>query len=333
MSRFNSKEEYEKYKMFPKVILGGNDLNDKILLFIRKKYPSASIFFGSLLFKLGLNSKDTIYLNYVSNQKGKLIFGYSVNNKSLDNGEVNKITLVSYGNNFSGYPEVTVENGDEKYVFECSLVHSSNSLNDIRLIEFMKKLPNGNTYVRKNINNVICIELYNGHYKFVFHTKISKFSSNNRNIQLAYEKEFEEFVFNLQFPFSLFDIYSKVCELAFGSIDRCSDIFLSLSSYDNDIENYYVDDLIHIICGEVVDFVITKDGKRISTSMNDGWSYRTDKFYVSQDQEDGVTYIEDDGLDCEPFDSRFDMALEEVEDVKKLARVMFNKNNDEEDGN
>ena len=121
--------------------------------------------------------------------------------------------------------------------------------------------------------------------------------------------------------------------MAFGSIDRCSDIFLSLSSYDNDIENYYVDDLIHIICGEVVDFVITKDGKRISTSMNDGWSYRTDKFYVSQDQEDGVTYIEDDGLDCEPFDSRFDMALEEVEDVKKLARVMFNKNNDEEDGN
>ena len=323
-----------KNTVIPKIILDRNEFDWFILRFANNRYSSVNVLLGNLLLKLGFSSVDTIYLNYVSFHQGKLTLEYSVNSLIKPKDRIiNKLTLINGSATLNGISEVVLENEKGKYVSECILGYGLQYGFELKTIEHMKVLPNGNSYVRRILGNVVVIELYNDLYKFTFHTRISRMISKNCGYYLNNELDLANYLCSLEFPFSMFDVFEKVCELSLGDLEKQSDVFMSYNSYDVELGNYFPNDLIHIKCGDMFDFIITRDGKRISTSMYDGWSYRTDKFYISQDQDDGVTYIEDDGLDCEPFDSRLEMALEEVEDVKKLSRVLLNKNSCRKDGN
>ena len=271
-----------------------------------------------VLIDLGFNNGDTIYLYEYSTQLFQ--FHYSVNEDKLN---INNSIKVNINDN-----QIVVNNDDMERCYSFLLDN-----NEVSLIHYNKKLSDNASCFRSFINSGLLFEINNGDYSIGLEIYL------NCNDNLDKGNMLEDYLVNLKFPIVIEDLYKKICEILNVNADGYNYFNLVVSKSNKIDDEKEVMDSITLYDGKLYKFVKTACGRRISVDREGNWSY--DK--IDSDSILSLRYNEvnnpkyrysfkDRSENQKGYFSGRDFlelrnsAEYEVEDVKKLTRIMFSKN-------
>ena len=159
------------------------------------------------------------------------------------------------------------------------------------------------------------------------------------NSSLNKELELERYFGSLIFPVDIDSMYNKICEIISLDIDKCRRFELRVNEIDK-YNHKCVRDIIILVNGHLVQFGMTKNGKRIFMDDDGNYSYElvSDneeelKFKFSLDiTDDNISYsvsnndrnVIDDEMKKMVNDT-IDNANMDIEDSKKLVKKMFSE--------
>lgn len=147
-----------------------------------------------------------------------------------------------------------------------------------------------------------------------------------------------EYLSTLSFPVSIFDVYKKICEIAqITDINKFSLFDLRILKWTLNEElggDYEITDLITLSDGELIELMVTRNGKQIYSNQEGNWScdmdkslveFTTIKNYNSISFNTKVKFKNEDIIDEEVANEDVMNAKIEVAKVKKLAKDTFTK--------
>lgn len=286
-------------------------------LYLVNAYFNDSI--DNALMSLGFNIGDTVYLYEHSRQLFE--FHYSVNEDLLN---INNSIKVNINDS-----QIVVSNNDIERCYNYSL---NNKL--VSLDYYNKKISDNVFCFRSFINDGLLFRINNGDYSI----DLELFLNNSDNLDKG--DMLENYLINLKFPIVIEELYKKICEILNVNSDDYNYFNLVVSKTKNMDEEKDVVDLIKLYDGKLYEIVRTAHKRRISLDRDGNWSY--DK--VDNDSVLSVKYNEcnnpkyrysfkDRSENQEGYFSGRDFlelrnsAEYEVNDVKKLARIMISNNN------
>ena len=140
---------------------------------------------------------------------------------------------------------------------------------------------------------------------------------------LDHEKELEEYLLGLSFPIDISEVYKKLISISLGKASDYPGINLEVKKGKDTLT-----DKILLSYGNLVDFMITRDGKRVHIDKDGNWSFDTDSISVNQSTDGSVGYsIHADSYDTlleSLSNNHFVTAKEEVEGIKEYSKTLFN---------
>jgi len=280
--------------------------------------------FNELLYKIGFNMDDTVYL-YETGKRYE--FSYSLNNNEINSENT---IMLSYGSMVDFGPEITVFDSVGSRHYDCVPHFSNYEGDDVILNSYEKKLDDTKSYRYGSFIYTSLIEFKSLEYKILI--DVTRDIEDENRIVLNNQLELEEYLKAIEFPVSIIDLYNDLYRIC--GLDKYVKCGIKVVK-NNNLNKEEITDMIKINNGVVDEFCITKDGKRIYLSNNGNWSYKM----VDNDQlvKFSMEFI-DNKINCvvssnndnemnDYMDSlvKYDMSSAkcEVEDTKKLVRSMF----------
>ena len=193
----------------------------------------------------------------------------------LSDTEDNKITLSS-----GPIPSVTIKTINIKRKYECSCV------DDIKFNLVYYSISNGSfdriyhRYLSDNILQYIIEENgYTLRIKVVKPNDLKSYqlecNSSHSNFELINESELFQYLMNLKFPISIIKVYNEICKISLGDIKRYPDFSLKFTKYNKLNRCDETLDLLHLINGNLEEFIITKDGFTLCLDQFDISSFQS----------------------------------------------------------
>lgn len=304
-----------KNKDLPKVVYKDKKVKTNILEWLEYlKLDSIE----EVLSEIGFKSEDIIYLYDCTDNS----FYYSVNKDKLDKNNIMRLDfsskLLIFGNNevvykYSCYPG----NYAGKSVVIGSRYYEKRLSEDIACTCYYS--DNRFSFLLYNDDYDLSLEL---HFKYVMN-----------GFENGEDKILEEYLSGLTLPVVLEDVYKKICEICDVNSFRTFELHVK-SRLEEDHRINKITDLISLLDGELNKFVRTKNGKTVSFKGDRKWSCEVESDLVSSveysDTGRELTYKftfndEKNRVSDEELINLKNSALEEVEDTKKLARIMISK--------
>lgn len=310
-------------KDMPKVIYTNWLLKDEINKWI--KYMNVGSF-NDILMNIGFKSDDCIYLDGIGISK----IYYSANSEKLDK---NNVISLSYGEFLESSPKIVINNGNIKKTYGCGF--KSSDMDRIVLNTYEYLLDNKMVCRRCYDDNRMFYIISNNNYNLLLNIEYDEIEEYNSSLNK--ELELERYFGSLVFPVDIDGMYSKICEIISLDIDKCRRFELRVNEIDK-YNHKCVRDIIILVNGHLVQFGMTKNGKRIFMNDDGNYSYElvSDneeelKFKFSLDiTDDNISYsvsnndrnVIDDEMKKMVNDT-IDNANIDIEDSKKLVRKMF----------
>ena len=141
--------------------------------------------------------------------------------------------------------------------------------------------------------------------------------------RLKNEKELENYLLGLTFPIDISEVYKKLISISLGKAADYPGITLEAKKGD-DVPT----DKIALSYGKLLEFMITKGGKRVQFDKDGNWKFDTDDVSVETSQDGSVSYnmratSYDELLKCFS-QNQFSDVQKEVESVKQYSKTIFN---------
>ena len=320
---FKSKNRNEN-KNGPSVIYKNGLLKDEINKWL--KYMDIESF-DDVLMNIGFKKGDCVYLDGIDVNK----IYYSVNSEKLDK---NNVISLSYGEFLESSPKIVINNGNIKRTYGCGF--KSSDMDRIVLNTYEYLLDNKMVCKRCYEDNRIFYIISNNNYNLLLNIEYDEIEEYNSSLNR--ELELELYFGSLIFPVDIDSMYKDICEIISIDIDKCRIFELRVNEIDK-YNHKFIRDIISLVNGNLVQFGMTKNGKRIFVYDDGSYSYElvSDneddlKFNFSLDiKDDSISYsVSNNGknvIDDEMkklINERIDNANIDIEDSKKLVRNMFN---------
>ena len=192
----------------------------------------------------------------------------------------------------------------------------------------IKNSENGNSCYRYLSPYKAYFTLENGEYCFLIEIdrpksiKVDVFS--NYVFRLKNEEQLQQYLLGLTFPLKIDEVYNKICEISTNCVEEYPNFEIRVER-KIDKKNNKKTDLISLKHGRFNQFIITKNGITISIDNNGNWSYDSQKFIISQNNNGNINY----SLNSTSSDELFNVATpfehynevsQEVEKVRKLTK-------------
>lgn len=322
----------------PKVIINDIELKNEIGRWLGVNRNIINVF-SKLLLNVGFKVEDEIILyKYFYKEDDYLLFNYIVNGK---NPYKKNVIMLEYGRE-GKKPRISVNTGSKntrsKVAYEVDRKLDnykiiSKSLEDKRYGMLNRRYFEDRVlfFVEKNDYELsLCVDspdcgIYYGNI----------YNLNNEN-------ELIKYLCSLTFPVKIDEVYKKICDISLGDTSEYSYVSLKVTKYDLVDGLDEVTDEITLRNGLLENFIITKNNKTIRIDENDNyWIYEKKMddgtLLVSYNRKDdkyiqGI--VDDDRLGNSGKSVGDDLvdvggnAIKDVEDTKKLVRVMLNRGDD-----
>ena len=307
---------------YPKVVYENNGIKREILEWV--KFLGGEKF-EQVLLDIGFNKDDIVYLYEKNNN---LEYCYSVNE---DEKNTNNFIKLSFGAFMDRGSSIDIWNNEGYKNYSFVEDNFDNEKRIFKLSINEKKISRDISYRRYFDSYYALFEIKNKDYKFEF--IVSNYSNDKENIiKLDNEDKLEEYLVNLIFPVDIIDVYKNI-------VDICNLDVSKYQSFEIKIIPSKVGkkgDMIELKDGEFIQINMTKNGKRICLNKNDVWSYemvdddslaKFSMFYSNNNVSYNIS-SKNNGEMNEYVESLLEydisMARSEVDDVKKLVRMLFN---------
>jgi len=323
-------------RKYPKIICDDKELLSDIgsFLGIRKNIKSE---FGKTLLSLGFNKTDNIVL--CKYNRKTFTFNYIVNGCN----PYKKNTMSLNCGYDDGKPKLILTTGTRKTenmkIYRCSRNNDNRINNEFVVIMEDKKLSNGINYcvdysnvdilIDVNYPNNYCLRIeLEGPYDGLLSEYYEYFDMNDK---LRDEEKLINILINLEFPVEIEDIYKDICDNYFNDISIFSKFILSIEKQN---DNKYLNEVVSKIDlrdGILKEFIITRNGKRITIDNKDNWQYEINNNgnilvldYKDEQLTSGIIYGNKDNSDNDVLVSDLSKeACEEVVEAKTLVRKML----------
>ena len=281
--------------------------------------------FNDVLINIGFKKGDCVYLDGIDVNK----IYYSVNDEGFNKD--NYIILL-YGQFLESSPKIVISVEDKKRTYGFGYVCGEKDGVVLEKYEYL--LDNGMICKRCYEDNRIFYVISNDKYNLLFNVEYD----SNIEYDLNVDMELERYFGDLIFPIDIDSMYKEICEIISIDIDMCRIFELRVNEIDK-YNHKFIRDIISLVNGNLVQFGMTKNGKRIFMDDDGNYSYElvSDneeelKFKFSLDiTDDNISYsVSNNGrnvIDDEMkrlVNERIDNANIDIEDSKKLVRKMFN---------
>ena len=140
--------------------------------------------------------------------------------------------------------------------------------------------------------------------------------------RLDHEPELEEYLLGLTFPIDISEVYKKLISISLGKAAYYPGIKIEAKKGEQNTT-----DRIHLFYGELLDFMITRDGKRVHIDKDGNWSFDMDGISVNRSVDGKVGYNINansyDDLLASLSQNHFVTAQKEVEGIKQYSKSLF----------
>ena len=336
----------------PIVMFLNDDVNKMISYWLEISEEYTNTYLGLIMAKLGFGCDDTICV-YGYNKNCDLFFKvndceeYCINMSSKDNIPVvifkKDQTADKYLCLFDKYNkfEVRLELIDKLENISTTNNKEFNNVDDGKNIE--DKVIEDKVQEKEHIDTYEDLSSSKGYlyYKVVSDMYVVElcFSKYELYYGILNRAKVFEYLSNLEFPVSIFDVYKKICEIAkITNIDKFSLFDLRILKWKEDEElngDYEMTDLITLSDGELVSLMVSRNGKQIYSNNESIWTCDMDNSLVEFNtikKDNSISFNTNVKL---KEDNKFyteEMAQEEmicakieVTKVKKLAMDTFSK--------
>ena len=244
----------------PKVIFKTEELRVKVDSWLEQN--KINISFNEILLSLGFKKTDTIFLEECDSiglhLLNEVTLKYYLNKLSAI--EENKITLSS-----GPTPSVTLKtiNSKRKYLYETTdeikfnLVYYSINYGTFNRIYQRQISDNILQYIIEESDYTLKIKVVKPN-----NLKLEQLECNSSrsNFELKNENELFQYLINLKFPISIIKVYNEICKISLDDIKKYPDFSLKFTKYNKVNRCDETLDLLHLINGNLEEFIITKDG-------------------------------------------------------------------------
>ena len=318
----------------PVIVIESKILKNKIATWLRYN-GNVSKQFAKVLVNLGFDSSDEIVLYdfvepftikyYVKNSDKKGAFCLIDGRIEREPGYINLKMVYAYPKIIHSYNNIR-----ERY--ECMRDLSGKIGNGIKMVGYDMDLTNDVLYRRSLFSNMADVSIDKDEYSIhISASNVANIPVDDSSYELDNENLLMNYLSSLNFPVNIIEVYKKICEISLGNIDEYRNFSLTITKIINSTGEEKVTDTINLTNGKLEQFKITREGKSISIDKFGVWNYETviDHNLVSvsyiDDYDEDFGYISSNGY-MQEFDSFKNVVSEEVSDVKRKVRVLFDKN-------
>lgn len=283
-------------------------------------------YFALVLLRLDFKSDDSI-----------LICNYDKENNSFDCIRNNKKDCRLYIDKDNS--EIIVSRNNMEYGYKCVEQEHSELGMIIVLDRYIFNYKGGMSFLRYLSRDMAKFVVKYNDYRLEFEVdrpddiQLGLFDENGKRSKYLLDNEGEiiEYLTEYAIDDDIVDIYKKLSFGYLSDVSRFPNLYLR-KYYDDELI-----DLVHLKNGELEKFGITDFGMTIFLDKDNNWSYEVSKddavpvdfsitscngkvscsFSFDEKDTDIKDYINGE------FDSEIDSAMDEVKDVKKLVRTMF----------
>ena len=283
---------------------------------------------NDILIDIGFKSEDCIYLDGIDINK----IYYSVNNEELNK---NNVITLSYGQFLESSPKIVISDGNKKRTYGYEYISDDR---DRIILEAYEYILDNKMKCKKEFDingNRILYIISDNNYELLLNIEYN--DNEEYNINLNRGLELEEYFGSLELPVDIDSMYKKICEIILLDVDKCSRFELKVNEID--LYNHkHIRDIISLVNGNLVQFGMTKNGRKIFMNDMGSYSYKLVseneeelKFNFSLDIfDDMVSYsvsnsnknIIDNDMKKLVNDT-IDCAIDDIEDSKKKVRKIF----------
>lgn len=325
-NKFNKGEGIDdSVKNYPLVVYDNDVIRKEIYEWV--KFIGAKSF-RQVLLDIGFKESDVVYIH--EKCSSALEYYYSVNNDKINEDNYLKI---SYGAFLDRGSTIDIYNGNYYRDYEFIDNNFDSDKNSFMLSIEEKELSSGSKYyIRNYYSNMACFVVKYENYEFVFDFGDLTSIDDTSAIVLDNEDKLCEYLCNLEFPIDVIDVYKNIINIC--NMDFSKYTFFEIKCIpDRKIANR---DVLELRNGEFRELKITRDGKRICLNCNDVWEYENinDAFLVRfsmNSSNNNVGYkvrgVNDKVVDSYTLGllkSDISVARSEIEDTKKLVRILIN---------
>lgn len=326
IKNLSSKKEYvDDKKNYPLVVYENDMIKNQISEWVKFLGGKS---FRQVMLDVGFSESDIIYI--YNKEDSLLEYYYSVNNSEIN---IDNYIKISYGAFLESASSLDIYNGDDYKKYEFIYNNFDSDKKSFVLSIDKKEIDNnGKCYIRDYYANMACFEVKNDNYDFVFNFgNMSSFDDIN-SLVVNNEDKLYEYLYNLEFPIDVIDVYKNIVNIC--NMDFSKYTFFVIKCYPKG--NVSKVDLLGLCNGKFSELKMTKDGKRICLNCYDVWEYKknNDNFSVKfcmNSSNNNVSYNVS-GLNDKVVDSYtlgllksdINSARCEIEDTKKLVKMMFN---------
>lgn len=248
----------------PKVIFKTEELRLKVDFWLEQN--KFNISFNEVLLNLGFKKTDTIFLEECDSiglhLLNEVTLKYYLNELSAI--EENKITLSS-----GTTPSVTIKTINSKRRYECLYEIKDEKNIKFNLVYYSINYGTFNrVYQRQLSDNILQYIIEESDYTLKIKVvkpndlKLEQLecNSSHSNFELTNENKLFQYLINLKFPISIIKVYNEICKISLDDIKKYPDFSLKFTKYNKINRFDETLDLLHLINGNLEEFIITKDG-------------------------------------------------------------------------
>lgn len=291
----------------------------------KRIYDEINEKFGTLLKFAGIDKDETCIISDFDKQD--FSFNCHLNNSDEDC----KISL-RWGDFFESGPEFTMNRGNESRTYDY-VAESEDTPIGLSLQHWTIKNPeNGNSCFRYYSPYSIGFSLSNDNYTLSI--DISRPDNNkpvdyNDNFKLKNEEELTQYLLGLSFSLKIDEVYKKICEISVvDSVKDFPNFKVAVEKKEKE-KRSEITDRISLNHGQLRDFIITKDGRKIIIDSDGNWSFESPRLNVSQNA-DGLIHFSLNAIQSSELNStispmeQFNKTKKEVDGVKVFVKTILN---------
>lgn len=277
--------------------------------------------FAQVLKMIGVDSHEKCVLNHYDSKNNSFHMSFQKKMKDME------VTLKHSTFNSEKQLVIQEEQTEKTYGY----VYGTNDIEYYQL----KGLIRGNTLWKGVVagHSCVCSLVVNsGKYKLVLQfpgmMNQNMFPEENGDVtdHLVHDEKLEAYLLGLTFPVAVEDVYKKICKLSSEKINNSHRFMMEIE------KNGSSTDFIHVNKGEMVEFITTRKGKKISVDRLGNWTYESEE--VSSIREGNqvdmtfhITAVNPDQIakTISP-QTEFERIEQEVGEVRTLTKTIFKSN-------
>lgn len=277
------------------------------------------IAFGKILKEAGINSDEECLIT----SKDECDY-----NCCLKKSNENVKFELSWGNMIDFGPEIKIDYKNESKRYEYYYATEKHPA-EIKLRSYTKSNPKSNNYIKRYISQFrYFISLESKNTALNVTIKCPDNFDITKSFYIDKESEFENYLFNLDFPIDINEIYKKLCE--YFSIDTYPLVEINVEKKDEKNKRV-ITDLLTLKHGELLNLIKTKSDKKISVATN-GWAYSDSKYVISKDENGLMSFNilkmkENELRNISSLEEKLNDAQSEIEQERKLMLDLIKNKN------